>query len=167
MAVDLARIVRHMATPKWRVRRAFPLKTLMAIEQAVQRAEATHAGEIRLAVEGALDGTPLLRGQSARERAIDVFSHLRLWDTADRTGVLIYLLLADRRVEIVADRGIHARVGPEGWGQVCRNLEAALRQGDYEGGAIACIEAVARHLDKHFPGSHRRGNELPNAPVIL
>jgi uncharacterized membrane protein len=138
-----------------------------AIEQAIKAAEVGHAGEIRFVVEAALDGVPLLRGQSARERAIEVFSLLRIWDTEHNSGVLIYLLLADRRVEIVADRGIHARVGTSGWEALCRDMEASFHSGQYEQGAIACVGAVARHLSRHFPSHGHAHNELPDAPVVL
>ncbi|RTL28373.1 MAG: hypothetical protein EKK47_16085 [Burkholderiales bacterium] len=164
----LSRIVSHMTTTRRRVHRAFPPKSMHAIEQAIKAAEVCHAGEIRFVVEGALDGVPLLKGQSAHERAIEVFSLLRIWDTEHNSGVLIYLLLADRRVEIVADRGIHARVGPGGWEALCRDMEAAFRSDQYEQGAITCIGAVAQHLSRHFPshGQHAH-NELPDAPVVL
>ena len=99
----------------WQVKRAFPSQTLIAIEQAIKTSETAHTGEIRFVVEGALDGSLLFKGQSARERAIDVFSQLRLWDTEHNNGVLIYLLLADRDVEIVADRGIHSKMGSNEW----------------------------------------------------
>ncbi len=104
---------------------------LAAIEQAIKAGEATHAGQVRFVVEGALDGAPLFRGQSARERALDVFSQLRIWDTAHNNGVLIYLLLADRQVEIVADRGIDARVGASGWSKICAGMETDFRSGKF------------------------------------
>ncbi|HWS16137.1 MAG TPA: TPM domain-containing protein, partial [Candidatus Methylomirabilis sp.] len=110
---------------------------------------------------------PLFRGHSARERAIDVFSLLRIWDTERNNGVLIYLLLADRDVEIVADRGIHAKVGTEGWETICRPMETAFRQGDFEGGVIRGIQAVTRHLVEHFPAAGDDRNELPDNPVVL
>src|SRR3970040_1133863 len=114
MVTYLARVVRHLGSPPWRVRTACPDRTMRAIEEAIRASEATHHGQIRFGVEAALDVLPLLRNQSARGRAIDVFSLLRVWDTEHNNGVLIYLLLADRDVEIVDDRGIHARVGPGG-----------------------------------------------------
>jgi uncharacterized membrane protein len=163
----LARIVSHMTTTRGRVHRAFPPKSMQAIEQAIKAAEVGHAGEIRFVLEGALDGLPLLKGQSARERAIEVFSLLGIWDTEHNSGVLIYLLLADRRVEIVADRGIHARVGPGGWEALCRDMEAAFRSDRYEQGAITCIGAVAQHLSRHFPSHGHAHNELPDTPVVL
>jgi len=155
-----------MAT-RWMVIRAFPGNTLTAIERAIKESEATHRGEIRFVVEGALEISPLLRGQSARERAIDVFSQLRIWDTEHNNGVLIYLLLADRDVEIVADRGIHARVGPREWERICRKMEAAFRQSDFEGGVVAGIQEVTRRLAEHFPPIDDGRNELPDKPVVL
>ncbi len=162
-----SRIVSHMTTTRGQVSRAFSAKSMTAIEQAIKAAEVGHAGEIRFVVEGALDGLPLVKGQSARERAIELFSLLRIWDTEHNSGVLIYLLLADRRVEIVADRGIHARVGTGGWEALCRDMEASFRSAQFEQGAVACIEAVAQHLARHFPSHGHALNELPDAPVVL
>jgi uncharacterized membrane protein len=149
------------------VDRAFSGDTLNAIDGAIKAGEGTHRGEIRFVVEGALETAPLLRGQTARERAIDVFSQMRIWDTERNNGVLIYLLLADRDVEIVADRGIDAKVGPEEWERICRDMEAAFRQADYEGGVIGGIREVSRHLAEHFPPIGDDRNELPDKPVVL
>src|SRR5438270_2067234 len=132
--MDIKRIGKHLLEHRWRVRRIFLPRVLAAIEQAIKAGEATHAGQVRFVVEGALDGAPLFRNQPARERALDLFSQLRIWDTADNNGVLIYLLLADRDVEIVADRGIDAKVGPGGWGQICRDMEADFASGRFESG---------------------------------
>ena len=118
-------------------------------------------------VEGALDGAPLFRNQPARERALDIFAHLRIWDTAHNNGVLIYLLLADRDVEIVADRGIDAKVGAEGWENICRAMETDFRAGNFERGVISGIEAVSRELARHFPPHGRGPNELPDKPVVM
>jgi len=139
----------------------------MAIERAIKESETAHIGEIRFAVEGALDGIPLLEGQSARERALEVFSQLRVWDTEHNNGVLIYLLLADRHVEIVADRGVHARVGLQEWETICRQMEADFKQGHYREGAVAGIQGVTRHLAVHFPATGDRRNELADKPVLL
>src|SRR6187455_2748787 len=117
--MGIKRIGKHLLANRSRVRKAFPARSLAAIEQAIKASEATHSGQIRFVVEGALDGAPLLRNQSARARALDVFSHLRIWDTAHNNGVLIYLLLADHDFEIVADRGIDSRVGYDGWEKIC------------------------------------------------
>ncbi|WP_247410002.1 TPM domain-containing protein, partial [Bradyrhizobium sp. 23] len=128
---------------------------------------ASHSGQLRFVVEGALDGGPLFRNQPARERALDVFSQLRIWDTAHNNGVLIYLLLADRDVEIIADRGIDAKVGGERWESICRAMEVEFRSGQFERGVIGGIEAVSRELTKHFPSSGPHPNELPDAPVLM
>jgi uncharacterized membrane protein len=165
--MSMKRIARHLAATRWMVHRAFPRETLMAIEKAIKASEATHRGEIRFVVEGALDTAPLLRGQTARERAIDVFSQLRIWDTAHNNGVLIYLLLADRDVEIVADRGIDAKVGAQEWERICRKMEAAFRQADFQGGVVAGIQEVTRHLAEHFPPTGDDRNELPDKPVVM
>jgi uncharacterized membrane protein len=165
--MNIKRITKHLLLTLWQVNRAFPPKTLIAIEKAIKASEAAHVGEVRFVVEGALDGTPLFSGQSARERAIDVFSNLRIWDTEHNNGVLIYLLLADRDVEIVADRWIHAKVSPEEWEKICRTMETAFKQEDYEGGVISGIQAVTRHLTKHFPATGIGRNELPDKPVVL
>ncbi|MEK6211993.1 MAG: TPM domain-containing protein [Pseudomonadota bacterium] len=165
--MNIKRILRHLLLTHWQVNRAFPSDTLVAIDRAIKASEAAHAGEICFAVEGALDGTPLFKGQSARERAIEVFSQLRIWDTEHDNGVLIYLLLADRDVEIVADRGIHAKVGLEEWEKICRTMETAFKQANYEGGVVSGIQAVTQHLMKHFPASGAGQNELPDKPVVL
>ena len=167
MVTYLARVVRHLGSPPWRVRTAFPDRTMRAIEEAIRASEATHHGQIRFAVEAALDVLPLLRNQSARARAIDVFSLLRVWDTEHNNGVLIYLLLADRDVEIVADRGISSRVGQDEWERICREMEHAFREGRFEQGVLAGIRAVSAHLARHDPGQDARRNELPDSPVVL
>ena len=141
---------------------------MTAIELAVKRSEAQHRGELRFAVEGALDTRALLAGQSSRDRALDVFSLLRVWDTEHNTGVLIYVLLADRSVEIVADRGIHARVGEGEWSRICHAMESDFAQARFEQGALQGIDAVSRCLAAHFPASHATPrNELPDTPVFL
>jgi uncharacterized membrane protein len=166
--VNFARILRHLFTGRLAVRRIFPISSLAAIEQAIKQSEISHEGEVRFAVEAALNTLPLLRDQSARDRAVEVFSQLRVWDTEHNNGVLIYLLLADRDVEIIADRGINVRVGSEEWERICREMEIAFRQGRFESGVIAGISAVGSHLQKHFLTEREGGeNELSDTPVIL
>ena len=165
--MSIARITKHLLGNQSRVRKAFPAKALAAIEQAIKASEASHAGQIRFVVEGALDGAPLFRDQSARERAIDVFSQLRIWDTEHNNGVLIYLLLADRDVEIVVDRGIDVHVGAAGWEAICQLMEADFREGHFERGVIKGVNAVTQHLATHFPSDGATVNELPDAPVVL
>jgi uncharacterized membrane protein len=165
--MGIKRIGKHLLEHRWRARRIFPRNTLAAIEAAIKASEAVHAGQIRFVVEGALDGAPLFRDQPARERALDIFSQLRIWDTAHNNGVLIYLLLADRDVEIVADRGIDAKVGRAGWEKICVAMETDFRAGDFQGGVIKGIEAVSRELATHFPAQGAGRNELPDAPVVI
>src|SRR5919106_5708823 len=142
--MDLGRIARHLLVMPGSLKRAFPPATMAAIEQAIGRSEQQHRGEIRFAVESTLDITELYAGRSAREQAIDVFSLLRVWDTEENNGVLIYLLLADHDVEIVADRGINAKVGAAGWENICKEMEADFRAGDFERGVTKGVAAVAR-----------------------
>lgn len=165
--MDIKRIARHLVQHHWRARQIFPPDVLGRIEQAIRQGEATHSGQVRFVVEGALDGAPLFRNQPARERALDLFSHLRIWDTAHNNGVLIYLLLADRDVEIVADRGIDAKVGAGGWETICHAMEAEFASGQFERGVIAGIEAVSKELARHFPPQGSQSNELPDAPVVM
>ncbi len=165
--MGIRRIGKHLLEHRWRVRRIFPPEVLAAIERAIKAGEATHSGQVRFVVEGALDGKPLFRNQPARERALDIFSHLRIWDTAHNNGVLIYLLLADRDVEIVADRGIDAKVGASGWESICKAMETDFRAGNFAGGVIRGIEAVSRQLAAHFPKHGPGRNELPDAPVVM
>jgi uncharacterized membrane protein len=165
--MGLKRIGKHLLEHHWRVRRVFPREVLAAIEQAIKAGEATHSGQVRFVVEGALDGAALFRDQPARERALDIFSHLRIWDTAHNNGVLIYLLLADRQVEIVADRGIDTKVGRAGWEKICRDMEAEFKLGNFKGGIIKGIEAVSRQLAARFPPSAHPRNELPDKPVVI
>ena len=165
--MGIKRIGKHLLEHRWRERKLFPPRVLAAIEQAIKAGEATHSGQVRFVVEGALDGKALFRDQPARERALDVFSQLRIWDTAHNNGVLIYLLLADRDVEIVADRGIDARVGAKGWEKICSDMETDFRAGRFQSGVIKGIEAVSRQLAAHFPKSGAGPNELPDAPVVM
>ncbi|MDD1531620.1 hypothetical protein C7U92_30185 [Bradyrhizobium sp. WBOS7] len=165
--MSIKRIARHLVQYHWRARQIFPPDVLARIEQAVRRGEATHSGQVRFVVEGALDGVPLFRNQPARARALDVFSHFRIWDTAHNNGVLIYLLLADRDVEIIADRGIDAKVGAAGWESICHAMESEFASGQFERGVIGGIEAVSRELARHFPPQASPANELPDAPVVM
>jgi uncharacterized membrane protein len=163
----IERIGRHLLQHRWRVRRIFRHRVLASIEQAIKAAESGHSGQIRFVVEGALDGAPLFKGQSARERALDVFSQLRIWDTAHNNGVLIYLLLADQKVEIIADRGIDAKVARSGWERICTTMQSEFSAGEFEAGVVRGIEAVSQQLRKHFPADAGGSNELPDAPVVM
>ncbi|WP_211222845.1 TPM domain-containing protein [Paludibacterium yongneupense] len=163
----LGRWVRHFFMPQWQVRRVFPAAALRSVEDAIRLGEQAHAGQVRFAIEGALPGRALYRGQTARDRAVDVFSRLRVWDTEHNNGVLVYVLLADRAVEIVADRGIHARVGEREWAAICRRMEDAFRQGRFREGAEEGVRELGRCLAEHFPAASGQANELPDGPVLL
>jgi uncharacterized membrane protein len=165
--MNLRRIARHLLVMPGALKRAFPPATMAAIEQAIAAGEREHSGEVRFAAEAALDVPGLFAGQSARERAIDVFSQLRVWDTAENNGVLIYLLLADHDIEIVADRGINRRVRPEEWEAICKEMEALLRKGEFEHAIVAGIEAVSRLVGRHFPARTGDRNELTDKPAIV
>lgn len=164
---DWIRYCKHLCYPPWRLSRVLPPRSLDAITQAIAKSERQHSGEIRVAVEAALDWHRLRHRQSARERALEVFSELRVWDTEHNNGVLIYLLLADRDVEIIADRGIARLVGQGEWEKICQKMEAAFRQGQFEEGILSGVTAVGEVLRRHFPGPDRAGNELPDRPAIV
>lgn len=150
--------------------RAFPQATLDAIESAVRAAETRHRGEIRFAIENSLPPGEVWRGVRGRERALEAFSTLRVWDTEHNSGVLIYLLLADHDIEIVADRGIAAKVDAAAWERVAEAMEAAFRRGEFERGAIEGVAQVSTLLATHFPAEASSGenpDELDNRPVVL
>jgi uncharacterized membrane protein len=161
------RILRHLFAPS--ARRLFPPARLDAITAAIAAAEASHRGEIMFAVEADLPIPALLAGVAARARAEQAFANLRTWDTAANNGVLIYLLLADHAIEIVADRGLTGKVAPAQWREVCRRMEAALRDGAVDAAVLDGIAAVSALLAEHFPraaGDHA-ADELPNRPQLL
>lgn len=161
------RLMRHLLAPPRSVRSAFPVATLAAIEAAVGESETAHRGELRFAVEAGLDLLPVWHGESARERAVELFSDLRVWDTEENSGVLIYVQLVDRKVEILADRGISARVAQSEWEAICREVEQAFRKQRYEEGALAAVRRVGALLAAHFPAHTDNPNELPDRPVLL
>jgi uncharacterized membrane protein YgcG len=165
--MGIKRIGKHLVEHRWRARRTFPPQVLALIERTIKAGEATHSGQVRFVVEGALDGAPLFRDQSPRDRALDIFSQLRIWDTVHNNGVLIYLLLADRAVEIIADRGIDAKVGAQGWQKICADMEIDFKAGNFAGGVIKGIGEVSRQLAKYFPKKGVGPNELPDAPVVM
>jgi uncharacterized membrane protein len=161
------RLLSHVVTDHRSVRRAFPTAALAKIEQAITAGERTHRGQVCFAVEGALPPMRVLRRLSPRERALEVFGLLRVWDTEENAGVLIYLLLADRDVEIVADRGIDRVVDPHAWQAICRRMEAGFRASRHGDGVVEGVEAISRLLAAHFPRDRESANELPDKPVVL
>jgi len=162
-----ARILRHLFATRAGTRRRFSDKVDAAIESAIGAAETRTSGEIRFAIETALDLPELWAGITPRERALQVFSHLRAWDTELRNGVLIYVLAADRDVEIVADRGAAARISPGEWEAACKLVEGHFRAGEFEKGAVAGVNAVGELLAREFPVRSFDRDELPNQPTLL
>lgn len=165
--MDLRRFLRHVFVPQWWAMRAFPPATLAAVEAAIAASELRHRGELRFVVEAALPPAQLFAGCTARTRAIELFSQLRVWDTEANSGVLIYVQLLDRKVEIVADRGIDARVGQDFWNGVCARLQTAFHGGRFAAGALAAIDEIGAVLAAHFPPVGDNPNELPDRPLVL
>ncbi len=165
--MSFARALKHLFAPPWTVRSAFPRVALDRVELAVKASETQHRGEIRFAVEGALEFLPILRGLTPRDRALEVFSLMRVWDTAENSGVLIYVQFVDHHIEIVADRGIAALIGQAQWDAICRRMEDAFRARQYEAGVAAGIGDVSALLASHFPAGAVNTDELPDRPVML
>ena len=133
----------------------------------MERAEQSHSGEIRVAIETALTVQQLRHGLTPRARALQVFAALGVWDTTDNNGVLIYVLLADRAIEIVADRAIAALVPQADWLALCQGVQGHFRSGDLTNACCEMVRGVGRELGRHFPARAGHGNELPNQPVLL
>ena len=161
------RLWRHVATDHLAVRRAFPRTALERIETAIADGERAHRAQLCVAVEAALPPTRVWKRLTPRERALEVFGLLRVWDTEENSGVLVYLLLADRDVEIVADRGIHRAVGEAAWQTICARMEQAFAAGNYADGVIAGVTEISRLLALHFPREGAGPNELSDRPVVL
>src|SRR6188768_2976482 len=164
----MARLLRHLFATRSGTRRRFPAQLLESIEAAIKAAEARTSGEIRFVVETALEPHEVWAGLTPRERAMQTFSDLHIGNTELRNGVLVYVLLADRDVEIVADRGAAERIGQADWEGVCRAMEAHFRAGRFAEGALAGVNAVGALLEKYFPADRERNrDELPNQPALL
>jgi uncharacterized membrane protein len=163
----VSRLWRHFACDRGDVDRALPPADLARIERAVADGEARHAGQVCFAVEASLPLARVWQGVTPRQRALEVFGLLRVWDTEHNDGVLIYVLLADRDVEIVADRGIAAKVGHDAWQAICRDMEQAFRTGDHARAVESGVGAVNDLLALHFPRRGGERNELSDRPVIL
>ena len=163
------RILRHLFIPAWWVRRPYTSAVLDAVEAAVGAAEARHRGEIRIAIESAIDVRAVLDDEPVRARALAAFASLGVWDTADNSGVLLYISPIEHQVEIVADRGVAARVQPEEWQAICTALAAALARDEQRAGLVTAVEQVGVLLAQHFPADAEAADvdELPNRPVFM
>ena len=165
-----SRLLRHRLWDEEDARRVLPAEVLDRLQQRVADSERRHSGEIRVCVEAGLPLSYLWRGATARERAITMFGKLKVWDTEYNNGVLIYLLLAEHRIEIVADRAVARCVGPDHWQHLVDAMGQAFRAGRFEQGLADAIDAVDALLVAHFPrdaaSTAPRLNELPDAPLL-
>ena len=166
------RVLRHRSQDTTDTRRAIPADMVQRLMDRVAASEQRHTGEIRIYVESSLPSSYLWRGADTRERAVMMFSKLRVWDTAQNNGVLIYLMLAEHAIELVADRGIDAHVPAQHWQMVVTRMADAFRSNRYEDGLTQALEEVSAVLVEHFPAMDAAGasqpnpNELPDAPVL-
>jgi uncharacterized membrane protein YgcG len=166
--MDWQRVIRHLLITPLHVRRAFTASVRHAIEQAITASELHHRGEVRLVVEGSMEFLPLFRGVSAHQRAVQLFSQLGMWDTEQNTGVLVYVLFAEKRLEIVADRGIAALVAQAEWDAISADMSLAFRAGQFENGAVAGVQRITALLAAHFPpAAGGNPDELPNRVILL
>jgi uncharacterized membrane protein len=165
--VNIARLFRHALTFNWQTRRRFPPTALAAIEAEITAGEKLHSGEVRVFIETALEAPALWRNCTPRQRALDLFGRHGLWDTELNNAVLIYILMADRDVEILADRGFNQRVSGAEWEAICRQMEDEFRLGRFESGVVAGVRAVSALVGRHFPFRADDRNELPDVPLIL
>ena len=163
----ICRIFKHFFSNPWQVSRHFSARALHNIEQAISASEKTHAGEIRFIVEAGLHPLEILYKKTPKKRALELFASLNIWDTEHNNGVLIYLLLMDKDVEIVADRGIHKHVGHAGWEKICHEMESLFRKGEFEAGVLQGIVQISAHLEKYFPQSGSNKNEISNKPLMF
>jgi uncharacterized membrane protein len=165
--VKLSRWLKHAFMPPWCWRLSFPADVLTDIETAVKQSESQHRGELRFAIENSLAPGWVWHGMTARHRAREVFSNLRVWDTEENSGVLIYIQLADREVHILADRGINHCVAQSEWDRIAQMIQTEFHQGNFRQGSVKGIEEITRLLATHFPANSENVNELPNRPVII
>jgi uncharacterized membrane protein len=150
------------------VRRVLPDAVLTRLEQRVHASEKEHSGEIRLCIEAGLPASYVWKRLAARDRALSMFGRLRVWDTEHNNGVLIYLLFAEHKIEIVADRGLDARVSEGDWKRIVERMREPLRAGHFEDGLNIAIDEVEALLERHFAvdAAAINPNELPNRPWI-
>jgi len=164
---SLKRLLRHLFAGDRAVKRAFPEACMRTIEAHIAAQERRHDGELLFVVENSLPLRELLAGLTAHERALELFSELCVWDTEQNAGVLIYLLLADRRVEIVADRGIHRKVGTVAWETICGAMQREFAAGRFEQGVLTGVQAISDLLAQHYPPQATNVDELANRPIVL
>jgi uncharacterized membrane protein len=163
----LSRLFKHWFTTSAAGRKAFPAATLKAIETAITEGEPLHRAEVRLIVEPALATHMVLQQMTSRQRAVELFSHYRIWDTEENCGVLVYINLADHKVEIVADRAVGRLVSRADWHAVCQTMTHGFAQGAYHDSVVDALAQLNAMLKAQMPADGARANQLSNKPVML
>ncbi|MCM1128287.1 MAG: TPM domain-containing protein [Alistipes senegalensis] len=163
----MKRFFRNLFTTTRAVQRAFPPATLKAIENRIAEGETRHRAELRIIIEARLPWETIMGKKPLRERALELFGRYGIWDTEENCGVLLYINMAGRQVEIVADRGIAKKAGQSVWQQICHELTGGFSRGEFQASTLNALSAVNQLLTRHFPFSGNRENQLPDHPVIL
>lgn len=163
----LSRLWKHLTTTASVGRRAFPQETLNAIQQAIADGERQHRAEVRVVIEADLRPWQVLQGETSRMRAQELFAEHGVWDTEENTGILVYILLADHKVEILPDRAVKRALTAEQWLSVCRTMTEAFRQGRYHDGVLSAIQQLNTMLAQHFPDDGSSHDQLVNEPLVL
>jgi uncharacterized membrane protein len=163
----LRRLWKHLGTTKTAGRRMFPVATLQAIEAVITQGETRHRGEVRVIIEHALGVQDILTGLTSRERARELFALYRIWDTEDNCGVLVYVNIADHKVEIVADRGVGHVVDAKEWQAICQRMTRGFAHGDTHDSVLTALEQLNALLQRHYPDDGSRRNQLSDKPVML
>lgn len=163
----LSRLARHLCTTTGAARRMFPAHTLKAIQKAITEGEKLHRAEVRLIVEPALGIQDVIAGCSPRARAKELFAIHGVWDTEENCGVLIYINVADRQVEIVADRGIGKVISDKQWKALCLRMTHGFAHGDVHDSLLDALWQLQELLEEHYPDQKNSANELPDAPLII
>lgn len=161
------RLLHHLATPSFVARRAFPSATLTEIENIIATGEKTHRAEIRVIIETALSFSEIVEKKLSRTRALELFGLYKIWNTEENTGILIYINLADRKVEIVTDRGINEKIPPVKWQTICTRMAQQFREKHFHDGIATALKEINGMLQTHFPCENKRTNVLPDSPIIL
>ena len=161
------RLWRHLVSTRHAARRLFPATALHAIQSAIAAGEVTHRAEVRVIIEARLQLAFVLQGGSARRRAVELFGHYRIWDTEENCGLLLYINLADHKVEIVADRGVDRAVGAKDWQAVCRTITEGFAGGSYHDSVPAALAQLNLLLTRHYPQIGPQHNQLSDKPVML
>jgi len=165
--IHFSRLFKHLFATSRQTKKHFPLSGLQLIEDRIAESEIGHSGQIRVVIETTLSPYAIWHQQSSRERAIEVFSLQKIWDTENNNGVLIYLLMADHAFEIIADRGVHQKVGDEFWKKVCEMMEIHLKNSDFQTGVLTGIYEIDQILRQFYPASVITPNELSDKPILI